>query len=92
MTTGSMGDTMRSWRIRQLFANKKSMTEQQLLEMFRDSTNPARQTLCRIGFHLRDSLKQQLHDEAEAASKTLGILVCKGASSRLNVPGAEWPH
>ena len=54
---------------------KESMTEQQLLEMFRDSTNPARQVRSvRIGFHLRDNLKQRLRDEAEAALKTLGNL------------------
>jgi acyl-homoserine lactone acylase PvdQ len=89
VSTGSMGDSMRSWRIRQLFDNKKSMTEQQLLEMYRDSTNPARQALIRIGFHLRDALKQPLRDEAEAALKHLETWYANGAPSRLNVPGAE---
>lgn len=89
ISTGSMGDSLRSWRLRQLLTGKKSMTEQQLLDMIRDSTNPARQAIVRAGFHLRDVLKVDLRDAARQSLKHLESWFAEGGPSRLDVAGAE---
>ncbi len=89
ISTGSMGDSLRSWRLRQLLTGKKSMTAQQLLDMVHDSTNPARQAVVRAGFHLRDTLKTDLRQEAQRALTYLEPWFAQGAPSRLDVKGAE---
>jgi acyl-homoserine lactone acylase PvdQ len=87
--TGSMGDSVRSWRLRQLFAGKTSMSPQQLLDMFRDTTNPARRAIAGIGYHLRDRLQVTLNEETRLALKHLENWYGRGAPSRLDVAGAE---
>ncbi|MBC8877024.1 MAG: penicillin acylase family protein [Planctomycetes bacterium] len=87
--TGSMGDSLRSWRLRQLLEGKTSMNPQEVHDMFTDSTNPARQAIAQIGYHLRDVLKRDLSESAQLALKHLDDWYAKGAPSRLDVPGAE---
>ncbi len=87
--TGSMGDSLRSWRLRQLLEGKTAITAQQVHDMFRDTTNPARQGFARIGYHLRDVLKRELSKDALRTLKALEGWYAQGAPSRLDVPGAE---
>ncbi len=87
--TGSMGDTVRSWRLRQLFESKTSAGPEQVLDMFRDPVNPARREIVRIGYHLRDVLKRDLSQEALLSLAQLEGWYAAGAPSRLDVPGAE---
>jgi len=87
--TGSMGDTVRSWRLRQLLQGKTSLTPEQVLDMFRDPINPARREIARIGYHLRDVLQRELSQEAALTLLYLEEWYAKGAPSRLDVPGAE---
>ncbi len=86
--TGSMGDTVRSWRLRQLLESKKSMTPQELFAMFHDSTNPARQAIVRVGLHMRDALQADLSAETKLALQHLEPWLKQGASSRLDGHGA----
>ncbi len=87
--TGSMGDSLRSWRLRQLLEGKTSMSPQEVHDMFADSTNPARRGIARIGYHLRDVLKRDLSRPAQLALKHLDDWYAEGSPSRLDVPGAE---
>ncbi len=87
--TGSMGDSLRSWRLRQLLAGKKSLSPQDLLEMHHDKVNPARREIVRIGFHLRDVLKRELTPDATLALDHLQTWHKRGGPSDLDVPGAE---
>ncbi len=86
--TGAMGDTVRSWRLRQLLESKSSMTPGELLEMFRDSTNPARQAIVQVGLHMRDTLKVKLDPDTLEALQQLEPWLKQGASSRLDGHGA----
>ncbi len=87
--TGAMGDSSRSWRLRQLFANKTSMTEQHVRSMIQDATNPGRRAIVRMAFHLRDQLNQPLPFKVQVALDHLESWYRKGSPSRLDVEGAE---
>ena len=87
--TGSMGDSLRSWRLRELLAGKESLSPQDLLEMHHDKVNPARREIVRIGFHVRDVLKRELTPDATLALDHLQTWYKRGGPSDLDVPGAE---
>ncbi len=89
ISTGAMGDSLRSWRLRELLAGKKSISPQQVREMMSDPVNPARREMVRIGYHLRDVLKRDLSPDALAALKHLEGWYAKGCPSRTDVPGTE---
>lgn len=86
--TGSMGDTLRSLRLRQMFAEYESLTPDDLLRMSRDAVNPKRRAIVRVGLHLRDVLKRDLSMEANTALSLLQEWYDDGASSELTHPGA----
>lgn len=86
--TGSMGDTLRSLRLRQMFAEYESLTPDDLLRMSRDAVNPKRRVIVRVGLHLRDVLKRELSVEANTALSLLHEWYDEGASSELTHPGA----
>lgn len=88
LSTGSMGDTLRSLRLRQMFAEYQSLTPDDLLRMSRDAVNPKRRALVRVGLHLRDVLKRELSKDAETALSYLEDWYEDGASSELAHPGA----
>lgn len=86
--TFAMGDSLRSWRLRQMFAEYKKFGPRDLLRMETDPVNPARREIVRIGYHLRDGLKRELSPETTRALKYLESWYAAGAPSRLDVEGA----
>ena len=86
--TGSMGDTLRSLRLRQMFAEYESLSPNDLLRMSRDGVNPKRKAIVRVGLHLRDLLKRDLSKDAQFALSLLEDWYDVGASSELTHPGA----
>lgn len=86
--TGSGGDTLRSLRLRQMFANYESLTDEALLTMSVDAVNPARAAIVRVGLHLRDVLKRDLSRSANSALEQLEAWRAAGSSTRLDAPGA----
>lgn len=89
ISTGAMGDTLRSWRLRELFADRTSISPEELREMMSDAVNPARRDIARIGYHLRDALERDLSPDATRALEHLEDWYAAGAPSRSDVPGAE---
>jgi len=89
ISTGSLGDTLRSWRLRELLGAKRALTPQYMMEVRDDATNPARREIVRIGLHLRNVLQSELSPEADLALERLEPWYRQGASSNLEVPGAE---
>ncbi|NQT11901.1 MAG: penicillin acylase family protein, partial [Planctomycetes bacterium] len=87
--TGSMGDTVRSWRLRELLAGKSSLAPKQVLDVHYDTVNPARRNIVRMGLHLRDGLGRELSAEARRTLGRLEAWYAQGAPSSLDVPGAE---
>ena len=87
--TGSMGDTIRSLRLRQLMEGRSSMTPREVHDIFTDSVNPARVAIARVGYHLRDVLKRELSEEALWALEHMESWYAAGGPSSLDCPGAE---
>jgi len=87
--TGSGGDTIRSWRLRERLEAKAVFTPEEVLDVHYDAVNPARRDIVRIGLHLRDGLRRDLSDEAQHALAHLDPWYRTGASSALTSKGAE---
>src|SRR5262249_5336226 len=89
ISTGSMGDTIRSWRLRERLKEKEKFTTQDVFDIHHDSVNPARREIVRLGLHLRETKQGELSDDALKALKTLEPWFKAGASSDLKAKGAE---
>ncbi len=88
-STGSMGDTIRSWRLRELLAPKIRYSPADVLAIHYDTVNPARRELVRLGLHLRDTKQGVLSPEALESLEVLEKWLQSGASSDLKTEGAE---
>lgn len=89
ISTGSMGDTIRSWRLRERLAMKPTFTPADVLDVHYDTVNPARREIVRLGLHLRDTKPGELSDETHEALAVLEKWFQAGASSDLKSDGAE---
>jgi penicillin G amidase len=87
ISTGSLGDTMRSWRLRERLEAVNKFTPEAVLDVHYDTVNPARRELVRLGLHLRDN--GGLSEAAEEVLKVLEPWYRSGASSDLRNDGAE---
>jgi penicillin G amidase len=89
LSTGSMGDTIRSWRLRERLSAKEKFTPAEVLAVHYDSVNAARREIVRLGLHLRDTGQGELSPETIAALAVLEKWFAAGASSDLEADGAE---
>lgn len=88
-STGSLGDTLRSWRLRERLHAQERFTPADVLDIHYDTVNAARREIVRLGLHLRDTQQTPL---AEATLRALAVLepwLHAGASSDLRNEGAE---
>lgn len=88
LSTGSMGDTIRSWRLRERLAEKKTFSPADVLAVHYDTVNPARRDLVRLGLHLRDTQQGGLSEAATNALVVLERWFKAGASSDGKSDGA----
>ena len=88
ITTGSLGDTLRSWRLRERLQQQQKFSPEQVLEIHFDDVNPARRDMVRLAIHLRAVLGQRLSEEADLALDLLVPWYAAGASTSLDQPGA----
>jgi len=88
-STGWMGDTERSWRLRERLEMKTRFSPQDVLDIHNDSVNPTRRDIVRLGLHLRDVLQRELSEGATNALEHLRPWHAAGASSDLTAAGAE---
>lgn len=89
ISTGSMGDTVRSWRLRERLQAKEMFKPEDVLDVHLDTVNPARRDIVRFGLHLRDVHKAEFSRAAVAALRYLEPWYKSGASMDLKVKGAE---
>jgi len=89
LSTGSMGDTIRSWRLRERLSEKEKFTPAEVLDVHYDTVNAARREIVRLGLHLRDTSQGDLSTETIAALTVLEKWFANGASSDLQSNGAE---
>lgn len=87
-STGSMGDTMRSWRLRELLSGDRKLTPADVLAVHHDTVNPARRDIVRVALHIRDTGQGGLAPEVQRALAALEPWLKAGASSDLRSPGA----
>jgi penicillin G amidase len=88
ISTGSMGDTIRSWRLRERLAEKETFSPSDVLNVHLDTVNPARREIVRLGLHLRETKQKGLSPDTLAALEVLEKWFYSGASSDLKVQGA----
>jgi penicillin amidase len=88
LSTGSMGDTIRSWRLREKLSGQEKFTPPEVLAVHYDTVNPARREMVRLGLHLRDTKQGNLSSDSLAALNVLEKWFRAGASSDLNAEGA----
>lgn len=89
ISTGSMGDTMRSWRLRERLSGQEKFTPEDVLKVHYDTVNPARREIVRLGLHLRHTKQGNLSPAATNALAILEPWFKTGASSDLKSDGAE---
>ena len=86
-STGSQGDTLRSWRLRERLQAKEMFTPKDVLAIHYDMVNPARREIVRAGLYLRDKSKARLSEDARAALELLDPWFAAGAQSDLRKQG-----
>jgi len=89
LSTGSMGHTIRSWRLYERLGSRERLAPEDVLDVHFDTVNPARREIVRVGLHLRDALHRELSPEAADAVKHLEGWFARGAKSDLTDPGSE---
>jgi len=89
ISTGSMGDTIRSWRLREKLKEREKFTARDVLEVHYDTVNPARREIVRLGLHLRETKQGGLSADSLNALEVLERWFKVGASSDLKAEGAE---
>lgn len=88
ISTGSMGDTIRSWRLRERLEAKSVFSPEDVLDVHFDTTNPARREIVGLGLHLLGNGQNSLSEDAIKALSVLAKWHASGASSDLKAEGA----
>lgn len=86
--TGTGGDTVRSWRLRERLEARNQFSPEAVREIHYDATNPARRDLVGLAIHLADAQPESLSEDAGRALERLRPWHKNGARSDFNLPGA----
>jgi len=89
VSTGSLGDTGRSWRLKERIRAKETFKPQDVLDIHYDTVSPIKRDLVRLGYHLRDVQKFGLEDDTLLALKYLEEWHANGGKSEMSVKGTE---
>jgi len=89
ISTGSLGDSDRSWRLKERVRAKEIFTPQDVLDIHYDTVAPIKRDLIRLGYHLRDVLKAPLEDETLKALEYLEHWRDEGCKSEMDIKGTE---
>ena len=89
ISTGSLGDTDRSWRLKERVLAKEIFRPEEVLDIHYDTVSPIKRDLVLLGYHLRDVLKFPLEDETLKALEYLEDWRANGCKSDMSVRGTE---
>jgi acyl-homoserine lactone acylase PvdQ len=89
ISTGSLGDTDRSWRLKERMLAKETFSPQDVLDMHYDTIDPIKRDLVLLGYHLRDVQKFPLEEETLKALDYLEEWRANGCKSEMAVKGTE---
>jgi len=89
ISTGSLGDTDRSWRLKERVLAKEIFRPEDVLDIHYDTVAPIKRDLVLLGYHLRDVLKFPLEEETLKALDYLEDWRANGCKSEMAVKGTE---
>jgi penicillin amidase len=89
ISTGSLGDTDRSWRLKERVRAKERFTPADVLDIHYDTVAPVKRDLVRLGYHLRDVQKYPLEEETLQALAYLEDWRAAGSRSEMSIQGTE---
>ncbi len=89
ISTGSLGDSDRSWRLKERVLAKETFRPEDVLDIHYDTVAPIKRDLVLLGYHLRDVLKFPLEEETLKALDYLEDWRANGCKSEMSVKGTE---
>ncbi|MEN6426425.1 MAG: penicillin acylase family protein [Phycisphaerales bacterium] len=89
ISTGSGGDTDRSWRLKERVRARESFTPQDVLDIHCDTVAPIKRDLIKFGYHLRDVQKYPLDEDTRLALEYLEGWRAAGCRSEMSIRGTE---
>lgn len=91
ISTGSLGDTDRSWRLKERVKEKGEgkFTPEDVLAIHYDTTASIKRDLVKFGYHLRDVQKYPLEEETLLALKYLESWQAAGSKLEMSIKGTE---
>jgi len=89
ISTGSLGDTDRSWRLKERVKNVDKFTPEDVLAVHYDTVAPVKRDLVKLGYHLRDVQKYPLDPETVLTLKYLEDWRAAGCKSEMSIKGTE---
>jgi penicillin amidase len=88
-STGSLGDTDRSWRLKERVKAKDVFTPEDVLDIHYDNVAPVKRDLVKLGYHLRDTQQYPLEEETLAALDYLEDWRAAGCKMDMAIKGTE---
>jgi penicillin amidase len=89
ISTGSGGDTDRSWRLKERVQAKESFTPEDVLDIHYDTVAPIKRNLVKLAYHLRDVQKYTLDEDTLLALEYLEDWQAAGSKSEMSIKGTE---
>jgi penicillin G amidase len=89
ISTGSLGDTDRSWRLKERVRQKEKFTPEDVLDIHYDTVAPIKRDLVKLGYHLRDVQKYPLDEDTLLALDYLEDWRAAGCKSEMSIQGTE---
>jgi penicillin amidase len=91
ISTGSLGDTDRSWRLKERVKEKGAdkFTPEDVLAIHYDTVASIKRDLVKLGYHLRDVQKYPLEEETLLALKYLESWQAAGSKLEMSIKGTE---
>lgn len=89
LSTGSGGETDRSWRLKQRLAAQDTFTPEEVLDIHYDSTSAVKRGILKLGYHARDVQKYFFMEDAFYTLLYLEDWYKNGASSETDRVGTE---
>lgn len=88
-STGSLGDTIRSWRLRERLTARDRFSPSDVLDVHYDTINPARREMVRLALQMRKTQPDSLSQKSLETLAELEKWLSAGASSDLKSTNAE---
>jgi len=89
ISTGSAGDTDRSWRLKERVRARESFTPEDVLDIHYDTVAPIKRNLIKLGYYLRDVQKYPLDEDTLLALEYLEDWRAAGSKSDMSIKGTE---